>query len=109
MRAGLRDDAYECRQKYHQSCIAACPVLDVYVLQSDAEHEKHTECPCEDAWEMLADDVLPEVLIYEVIRGEEQHEKDYDAKTCKQDVHPVFAQKVETVVRVVVAMVAAGS
>ena len=109
MRAGLWDDAHECRQKDHQSCIRACPVLDIYVLQSYAEHEKHSECPCEDGREMFSNYVLPEVLIYEMIRGEDQYEEDDDAKACKEDVHPVFAQKVEAVVRVAVTVVAAVS
>ena len=38
MRAGLWDDAYECGQNDHQSCIAAGPMFDVYILESYTQY-----------------------------------------------------------------------
>ena len=36
MRAGLRNDADQCGQQYHQCCVAADPVIDLDVLERKA-------------------------------------------------------------------------
>lgn len=42
-------------------------MVDVDILERDAQNEKHAECPCKDGREVLADYVLPEVILDEVV------------------------------------------
>ena len=44
---------------------------------------------------MFADNVVPHVLLDEVVGSEEQHEEYYYAKPCEEDVHPLFVQEVD--------------
>ena len=95
VRAGLGDDADCCRKKDHEYGVVTDPMFDVDVLQGDSEYQKDAECPCEDYREVFPDDVVPEVLVHEMVGCEQQDKEHYDAQTCKEDVHPVLAQKVD--------------
>ncbi len=96
VRTGFGDNAYGCGEDNHQSGITAYPMLYVNVLQSDAEDKEHTESPCENRQEVLFDDVVPEVLFYEMIGSEEQNEQHNDAQSGEKYIHPVFAQKIDS-------------
>ena len=72
-------------------------MVDAHVLKPDADYEKHSECPAEYRKQMLADDMIPEMLFDEMVRGEEQHEQYDDAEACKQHVHPLLVQEVDGV------------
>ena len=93
--AGLRDDADGCCQEDHQDGVVADPMVDIDILQSHAKDEKNSESPCEYHWKMLLYDVVPEMLVDEMVGSEQQYEQHDHAKTCEQHVHPIFAQQVD--------------
>ena len=93
--AGLRDDADGCCQEDHQDGVVADPMVDINVLKGNAEYKQHTESPCEYHWQMLLYDVVPEMLVDEMVGSEQQYEQHDDAQPCKQHVHPIFAQQVD--------------
>ncbi len=95
MRTGLWDYADQGREEDHQGDIIADPVFDVDILETDAEDEKHAECPCENCWQVLLDNMVPEVVLNEVVRSEEEHEEDNHTEAGEEDIHPVFAQEVD--------------
>jgi hypothetical protein len=43
---------------------------------------------------MLLDYMVPQMSFHEMVRCENQYEKNYDTQTCEQDVHPVLAEQV---------------
>ena len=94
MRAGLRDDAYQSRQKDHESGIVADPPVDVDMLKTDSKNEKDAECPCEYGREMLLYNMVPEMFLYKMIGSKEQDKKYDYTQAGKEDVHPVFAEEV---------------
>ena len=94
VRSGLRNNAYEGRQKDHEHCVVAYPLVDVDVLKAYAYDKKDTECPCEYGRKMLLYDMVPKMLFYKMVRCKQQDEEHYDAESGKKYIHPVFAQKV---------------
>jgi hypothetical protein len=70
-------------------------MIYVNILQSYPEYKEDTERPCEYDRKMLPDYVMPEVLFNEMIRCEYQYNQYQDAQAGKQDVHPLFVQKVD--------------
>ena len=59
------------------------------------KHQQDTECPCEYAREVFLDDMVPEMLLHEMILGEYQYDQHDHAESCKKHVHPVLAQQVD--------------
>ncbi len=92
VRARLRDDSDEGREEDHQGGVVAYPVFNINELQADAEDEEDSESPCENRRQVLLDNMVPQMLVDEMVRCEEQHEEDDYAETGEEDIHPVFAQ-----------------
>ncbi len=94
VRTRLRDDAHSRRKQDHQNCIVAYPVLNINELQPDTEYQQHPESPRENRRQMLPDDVVPEVFLHKMVRGEQQHKQHNHAQPRKQHIHPALAQQV---------------
>ena len=95
MRSRLGDDAHQDGQQYHPRDIVADEGLDVKVMQPDLDDEQGTEGPEEDAEEMLPDDVLPEMLLDDMLgrRGDEPHHKQTDEG--EDEVYPILVEDIE--------------
>lgn len=104
MGTGLRNDSYQRCQNDHQSGIVAYPSVYLNILQRKTKHQQYTECPCKDDRKMPLYYVLPHMLFNEMVRSKQQHDQHYDAESCKQYVHPVFAQKVDSMLVMLVNM-----
>lgn len=91
VRTRLRNDSYHGCKKDHEHRVVADPVLDVNILEGNAEHQQDAECPCKYSRQMLLYDMIPKVSFNKMIRAEYEHEKNYHAQRGKQDIHPVLA------------------
>ena len=95
MRPRLGNDADEDGQKYHPRDVVADKCFNVKVVKPDLDDEQCAESPKEDAQEMLANDVLPKMLLDDMLacRGDEPHHNQaYDGKN---QVHPRFVEDIE--------------
>lgn len=64
-------------------------------MQTDFDKQQGTESPEEDAEEMLADDVVPKMLLDDVLaRGGDEIDHQ-QADDGEKDIHPTFVKDVE--------------
>ena len=95
MRPRFGDDAHQDGQQDHPRDVVADKGFNVKVMQSDLDDKQGTEGPEEDAQEMLADDVFPQVFLDDMLgcRGNEPyHEEAHDGE---DEVHPVFVEDIQ--------------
>ena len=95
MRARLRDDTYCCGKKNHKYCIVADPSVDVNVLKSHAKEKQYSEGPCKYGRQMLSDDMVPEVFLYEMVGSKDKDQQDDYTEPGKEHIHPLFVKKVD--------------
>ena len=95
MRTGFRNDADKGCQQYHEYGVVADPLFDVDILQSYTHDQQDSESPSEYRRKVSFDDMVPEVILYEMVGSEQKDEKHDDAEAGEQYVHPVFAEEVD--------------
>ena len=95
MRTGFRYYAYQCRKKDHQCCVVADPLVNFNILESYPEDKQHSECPCEDDRKVSLYYMVPQMLLYKVVRSKDQYYQDDDAQAGKQDIHPLLVKKID--------------
>ena len=95
MRSRFGDDAHQDGQQDHPWDVVADKGFNVKVMQSDLDDKQGTEGPEEDTQEMLADDVLPKVLLDDMLgrRGDEPHHE--EAHDGEDEVHPILVEDVQ--------------
>ena len=94
MRTRFRNYAYGSGQKDHKHGVVTYPPVDVNVLKSDSQDKKHTEGPGEYDRKVPADNMVPEMFFHEMVRCEYKDNEHDDAKSCKENVHPVLTEEV---------------
>ena len=95
MRTGFRNDADKGCQQYHEYGVVADPLFDVDILQSYTHDQQDSESPSEYRRKVSLDDMVPEVILYEMVGSKQKDEKHDDAEAGEQYVHPVFAEEVD--------------
>lgn len=73
----LGNDAHQNGQQNHPWDVFANQLLQVEIVKPDLDDKQRTEGPKEDAKEMLADDVLPQVFLDKVLGspGDKPHDE----------------------------------
>ena len=104
MRPGFRYDAYKGCQHYHQCRIFANPGARIKEIQENTYSYKDSESPCEYAWQMSHYHMMPYVLINEMVSGQNQHYKHYEAESSKENIHPFLAQQVDAALKMMMLM-----
>lgn len=77
MRTRLRNQADHNRKQNHQRGVVADPRGEVDEIEQDSDDQEHPESPGEYARKMLADNMLPKMLLDEVVGGEKQRPQHY--------------------------------
>ena len=95
MRPRFRDDADEDGQQYHPRYSIADKCFNIKVVQTNLDDEQCTESPKENAQEVLADDMLPEMFFDEVFRcrGDEPHHE--QTHNGKNEIHPILVEDIQ--------------
>ena len=91
----FRDQAHRNGQQDHPAGIPADPRLQVDKMEQQPDSQEHPEGPGEDGRQMVADDMVPQMLFHEMIRTKQKHPHDNQAQGGEQPVEPDFIEKVE--------------
>ena len=67
VRARFWNDSDQCGKQDHKGSVVADPLVDLYILQRDAQNEKHAKRPCEYSREVLLYDMVPEMTFHEMV------------------------------------------
>ena len=102
MWTGFRNDSDKGCQQYHKDCVVAYPSVDFNILKGKSHDKEHAEGPCENDRQVFLDDVIPEVLVYEMVRCEDQNKQHYYAEAGKKDIHPLLIEEIDCAGSVVV-------
>ena len=67
MGTGFGNDSDQGCKNYHKDSVVAYPSVNIDILQSYTDYEKDAECPKEYCQKMFLYDVIPEMLLNEMI------------------------------------------
>ena len=72
------------------------PGAEVDELHSYAKSRQHAQGPEEYSKEMLAYDMVPEMVLDEVVRSENQDQQEHSSQDREEYVHPIFAEQADS-------------